>query len=109
MIDSQWHLVSREQAELSGALDRETVPSLWRSLKLWQPDVKQVTVSLASVERVDSAGMAMLIHLIENAKRQNCHIMLSFVPEQLGMLFQLSNIEQMMSQHIKQATEVTSG
>ncbi|MGO1297346.1 MAG: STAS domain-containing protein [Vibrio sp.] len=109
MMDSQWHLVSPEQAELHGVLDRDTVPSLWCSLKLWQPDVKQVTVSLASVERVDSAGMAMLIHLIENAKRQNCHIMLSFVPKQLGMLFQLSNIEQMMSQHIKQATEVNGG
>ncbi|SJL83624.1 STAS domain-containing protein [Vibrio palustris] len=109
MSDSQWHIVSPEYAELQGALDRDTVPKLWESLSQWTADVEQVTVSLASVERVDSAGMAMLIHLIENAKRQNCHIMLSFVPKQLGMLFQLSNIEQMMNQHIKQSTEVNGG
>jgi phospholipid transport system transporter-binding protein len=42
----------------------------------------------------------MLIHLIEHAKSQNCHIMLSFVPEQLMTLIQLSNVESLIEKHI---------
>lgn len=88
---------------LSGSLDRDEVPELWASLKNWTLTGDTADVSLAQVERIDSAGMAMLLHLIENAKKQNCHIMLSFVPEQLRTLFQLSNVESLVAQHIKES------
>ncbi len=104
MIHSQWQVVSSELVKLTGELDRDMVPSLWKALQQWQPQNTQVEVSLQDVERVDSAGMVMLIHLIEHAKQKNCHIMLSFVPEQLRTLFQLSNVEKMIAQHIKNPT-----
>jgi len=103
-MHSQWQLISPELAKLTGALDRDKVPPLWKALQQWQPQSKQFEVSLDDVERIDSAGMVMLIHLIEHAKQQNCHIMLSFVPEQLRTLFQLSNIDHLMAQHIKNPT-----
>lgn len=86
---------------LSGSLVRDCVPELWADLKQWQVSGEFAEVSLQNIERVDSAGMAMLIHLIEHAKQQNCHIMLSFVPAQLRTLFQLSNVESLVAQHIK--------
>ncbi len=104
MNHPQWQLTNSELAKLTGALDRDMVPHLWKALQQWQPQNNQIEVSLQDVERVDSAGMVMLIHLIEHAKKQNCHIMLSFVPEQLRTLFQLSNVEHMMAQHIKNST-----
>ncbi|NVJ58556.1 MAG: STAS domain-containing protein, partial [Vibrionaceae bacterium] len=58
-------------------------------------------VNMEQVKRVDSAGMVLLIHLIEHAKKQNCHIMLSFVPKQLKTLFQLSNVEEFLGGHLK--------
>lgn len=109
MSHPQWQSESAQQARLSGALDRETVPELWRYLSQWQPEETKLNVSLAEVERIDSAGMVMLIHLIEHAKRQNCHIMLNSVPEQLSTLFQLSNIDQMMAQHIENSAGVICG
>jgi phospholipid transport system transporter-binding protein len=42
----------------------------------------------------------LLIHLIEHAKNKNCHIMFDFVPEKLRTLFQLSNVEALVAQHI---------
>ncbi len=103
-MSSQWQVKTPELAELSGTLDRDKVPLLWKELKQWQVTTNQTEVSLQHVDRIDSAGMAMLIHLIEHAKKQNCHIMLSFVPEQLRTLFQLSNIENVMDQHVKNST-----
>jgi len=104
MNHPQWQLTNSELVKLTGALDRDMVPPLWKALQQWKPQNNQIEVSLQNVERVDSAGMVMLIHLIEHAKKQNCHIMLSFVPEQLRTLFQLSNVEHMMAQHIKNST-----
>lgn len=109
MSHPQWQVVNAEQMLLRGALDRDTVPKLWPAIQAWQATYPQCEVSLAEVERIDSAGMVMLIHLIEHAKTQNCHIMLSFVPQELRTLFQLSNIEAMMAQHIQPPAGVNCG
>ncbi|MDF2156000.1 lipid asymmetry maintenance protein MlaB [Vibrio sp. CAU 1672] len=86
---------------LTGALDRDTVPALWAIARQWQPSQASLECSLQAVTRIDSAGMVMLIHLIEHAKKQNCHIMFSFVPAQLRTLLQLSNVETIVGEHIK--------
>ena len=101
MNHGQWQQQSSQRYSLSGDLTRETVPALWEQLQTWQPEGAEAEISLEQVSRVDSAGMVMLIHLIERAKIASCHIILSFVPEQMHTLFQLSNIEDMMSAHIK--------
>lgn len=101
MSHPQWRSLNEHQYALSGALDREHVPQLWTELQRWQMEQNEIEVSLEQLERVDSAGMVMLIHLIEHAKKQNCHIMLSFMPKQLETLFQLSNVEQYLDGHLK--------
>ncbi|MFY2510235.1 STAS domain-containing protein [Vibrio pectenicida] len=101
MISDQWLRISDDEYQVLGVLDRESVPELWGALSQWNPSNSVIEVSLEKVERVDSAGMVMLIHLIEHAKIKNCHIMLSFVPKQLLTLFQLSNVEECINGHIK--------
>ncbi|MDK9762121.1 lipid asymmetry maintenance protein MlaB [Vibrio sp. D420a] len=101
MSQTQWSKLSSVEFQLSGDLDRDSVPAIWRTLQAWKTTESRVQVNLNTVERIDSSGMVMLIHLIEHAKNQNCHIMLSFVPEQLRTLFQLSNIQPMMAEHLK--------
>lgn len=101
MSHPQWRSRNEHQYALNGALDREHVPQLWTELQRWQIEQSEIEVSLEQLERVDSAGMVMLIHLIEHAKKQNCHIMLSFMPKQLETLFQLSNVEQYLDGHLK--------
>lgn len=101
MIAQQWKKQEKGY-QITGELTRDTVPQLWQYLKQWQPESNEVEVSLNEIGRVDSAGMVMLIHLIQNAKQLNCHIMLSFVPEQLRTLFQLSNVESILLKHIKE-------
>ncbi|KFI09373.1 STAS domain-containing protein [Vibrio coralliilyticus] len=101
MSAKQWLSVSDGHYQITGALDRESVPALWHSLCNWKVTSSTIEISLEQVERVDSAGMVMLIHLLEHAKKQNCHIMLSFVPKQLLTLFQLSNVEEFIDGHLK--------
>lgn len=100
MSECQWQASANGYA-LLGELTRDTVPRVWANIQGWTPTLSECEVSLEQTHRIDSAGMAMLIHLIQHAKNSNCHIMLSFVPEQLRTLFQLSNIETMLVNHIK--------
>jgi len=109
MGNLQWQLDSEQRYSLSGELDRESVPELWSLLKQQQFPAGDVDVSLEQVTRVDSAGMVMLIHLLEHAKKQNCHIMLSFVPDELHTLFQLSNVEEFVAGHLESTTGVNCG
>lgn len=109
MMEPKWQQDNDGQYLLTGDLNRDTVPKLWQSIQTSQLASEQVEVSLESVTRIDSAGMVMLIHLIENAKKQNCHIMLSFVPEQLRTLFQLSNVDELIAGHLKNTTGVNCG
>jgi phospholipid transport system transporter-binding protein len=101
MSHEQWKPLAPDNIELSGDLDREAVPALWLFIKQWQPMGTTLTVSLQNVNRIDSAGMVLLIHLIEHAKNKNCHIMFDFVPAKLRTLFQLSNVESIVAQHLK--------
>ncbi len=64
---SQWHLQA-DILKLTGALDRDSVPSLWAVAQQWRPSQTELECSLQEIERIDSAGMVMLIHLLEHAK-----------------------------------------
>lgn len=101
MMQAKWQQEQEDSYSISGELNRDSVPELWRSLQKVQFSTPSAELSLQGLTRIDSAGMVMLIHLIENAKKQNCHIMLCLVPDQLRTLFQLSNVDELMAQHIK--------
>lgn len=101
MHQAKWQVSAPGCYAVCGVLDRDSVPVLWAELKQIRMEQTEVELSLAQLERIDSAGMVMLIHLIEHAKKQNCHIMLSFVPKQLQTLFQLSNVDQHLDGHLK--------
>ncbi|WP_424865219.1 STAS domain-containing protein, partial [Vibrio cholerae] len=49
MSHPQWSAENEHQFSLIGELDRETVPKLWIFLKNWQPQVKQIELSLQQV------------------------------------------------------------
>ena len=100
MIKGNWQKLSSGSYELAGDLTRDTVPGLWDDLQTLTFEQSSLTLSLSGVLRVDSSGMVMLIHLLEHAKKQNCHIILSFVPEQLMTLAALSSAEELFLGHI---------
>lgn len=102
MKHEQWQFDGQQCVQILGGLDRDTVPAMWQQIQQWKLEQPHLELKLTQLERVDSAGMVMLIHLIEHAKKQNCHIMLSCVPKELRTLFQLSNVDLMLAEHIKE-------
>ena len=93
----EWRVQENGHYCLSGALERDTVPAFWQQRQQWMPADSAVTLDLAAVTRVDSAGMVMLLHLCQQLRQQGAELHLLNVPEQLNTLLRLSHVESMFS------------
>ncbi|OOE60267.1 hypothetical protein BZG13_00275 [Salinivibrio sp. ML323] len=82
-----------QQYHLSGRLDRDTVPDFWRQREQWLPADTAFSLDLSALSRVDSAGMAMLLHLDKQLRSQGQQVRYQGVPEQLKLLLTLSNLD----------------
>ncbi|GHA54314.1 hypothetical protein GCM10007086_30590 [Photobacterium aphoticum] len=61
------------------------------------PKDAQVTLDLAALTRVDSAGMVMLLHVYQQLRQQGTALRFLNVPEQLLTLLRLSHVESMLA------------
>ncbi|GAB7218568.1 STAS domain-containing protein [Vibrio comitans] len=104
-----WTLIDEQHAQISGVLNRSSVPQLWQQIVQWSPSVERLEINLNEVLNSDSAAMAFILHLIEHAKNCNCHIMLRSVPNKLLTLFEVSNAMPLLAGHIEIEIEGKSG
>lgn len=82
---------------VSGPLDRNSVPAGWISRKKWLPSGGRVTLDLAEVEQVDSAGLAMLIRLQAELGLDNRELSLRNVNKQLQQFASVSGVTELLS------------
>ena len=57
---------------------------------------KKLTLDLAGVEATDSAGLALLVEWIGEAKRAGCKLKLSHVPKQALALARISEVQKLL-------------
>lgn len=79
---------------LSGKLDRDTLLSLWQQRETAMVDID--TIDVAALDRVDSAGLALLVHLREIARAQGSTPLFSGITEKLQSLITLYNLQQII-------------
>ncbi|MEJ2575428.1 MAG: STAS domain-containing protein [Gammaproteobacteria bacterium] len=78
---------------LSGALDFSTVPEAWRLLEPVVSEAGAVSLSLAGVQRANSAALGLLLEAEEVARRSGCRLVLRDVPAKLRDLAAVSNLD----------------
>ncbi len=76
---------------LRGDLDRETLLPLWNQRQALMNQVN--TVDLAGLSRVDSAGLAMLVHLLGEAEQEGVTLALTGITDRLSTLIALYNLQ----------------
>src|SRR5262249_36539516 len=57
---------------------------------------KKLTLDLAGVEATDSAGLALLVEWVGEAKRAGCKLKFSHVPKQALALARISEVEKLL-------------
>ncbi|TDT56598.1 phospholipid transport system transporter-binding protein [Enterobacter sp. AG5470] len=91
---TQWLSWSRdgERLALQGELDQDVLNPLWDARI---EAMKGVTcIDLQGVTRVDTAGVALLVHLVEQGKKQGVSVTLDGVSENVVTLAALYNLPQ---------------
>ncbi|PIJ51040.1 anti-sigma B factor antagonist [Erwinia sp. OLTSP20] len=79
---------------LSGWLTHETLLPLWQQREDLMNGVSLLDVS--GLEQVDTAGLALLIHLRETAKKQPLTLQMSGITDRLRALIGLYNLQSVM-------------
>ncbi|UQY44600.1 lipid asymmetry maintenance protein MlaB [Erwinia sp. PK3-005] len=79
---------------LRGELDRETLLSLWQQRETAMHDIAVIDVS--GLQRVDSAGLALLVHLRQIALQQGASPVFSGITDKLHSLITLYNLQQII-------------
>lgn len=76
---------------LRGELDRETLLPLWNQRRTLMSQV--YVIDVAGLERVDSAGLAMLVHLREQVAQDGGTLALTGITDRLSTLIALYNLQ----------------
>jgi phospholipid transport system transporter-binding protein len=75
---------------LSGELDQDLLIPLWDSREFAMQGV--TVIDLHSVTRVDTAGVALLVHLVAEGKKQGAAVKLAGVSDNVLTLEKLYNL-----------------
>ncbi|KOC91309.1 lipid asymmetry maintenance protein MlaB [Winslowiella iniecta] len=86
--------VEASTLRLQGELDRETLLSLWEQR---ETVMKQIdTIDVSALDRVDSAGLALLVHLRQILQQQGKSPLFTGVTDKLSSLITLYNLQQII-------------
>jgi phospholipid transport system transporter-binding protein len=82
---------------VSGELDAATVVQVLQQSEQQFPGTKQLEIDLGGVAHSDSAGLALLIEWLREARRRSQQIRFHNVPQQLHALAQISEVDQLFA------------
>ncbi|WP_029686301.1 lipid asymmetry maintenance protein MlaB [Tatumella saanichensis] len=89
------HWQSRDAVlHLNGKLDHETLQPLWTARDSAAQGISIIDVS--GLSRVDSAGLALLVHLQDAATRQGSSVSFVGISDKLQSLITLYNLQQII-------------
>ena len=85
--------IENEQCLLTGALTRQTIPSVANKQFKKLFIAEHATINFSSVDKVDTAGLAWVCALLEHANNHHCQLSFIHIPEQLAKLAKLSGVD----------------
>ena len=90
----QIEAVADNQFRISGDLDFQTVPGVWKSSLSLFGGHQSLTIDLSGVSRSNSAGLGLLVEWMRYAKAQGCTIKFLNLPEQMLQVAQLCGVDE---------------
>lgn len=81
---------------VTGVLDFSTVTAILSQILQLGGNSEDLKLDFSSLERSNSAGLALLLELLAYARKQNRKISFSGIPTQLLDLARMSNVEHLL-------------
>ena len=94
---AQVEQVDAGHLRVMGVLDFSTVTALFSQIHQLGGSTDDLELDFSSLERSNSAGLALLLELLDAARKQNRKITFSGIPPQLLDLARMSNVEHLLN------------
>ncbi|MDX2370280.1 MAG: STAS domain-containing protein [Colwellia sp.] len=85
--------ITTTPVELSGELTRHSIMQITKKSIKALFSSSSTTLDLAQITRIDTAGLAWLFYLLEQASIDNCELSFVNIPTKLEKLISLSGVE----------------
>jgi len=83
--------------EVKGPLQFATVPAVWRSsLCVFTGRHRRLVFDLAGVTRSDSAGLALLVEWMREARKKDIEVHFTNIPAQMEAIARASNLRELL-------------
>ncbi|CUA86922.1 STAS domain-containing protein [Pseudidiomarina woesei] len=83
---------------LSGQLTRNTVPNIWANRRNWLAgEHEALTVDLDAVEKVDSAGIAMLLQIKRALRDTHRELLIVNANQQFKAMLKVSGVDTLLT------------
>ena len=92
----KWLVIDPNSASIKGRLDQNTVVKLLPITKLLAPHQGSLTIELSGIEQIDTAGMAFLLEIKEQATLLQLKVSFEGSTNSLNQLKSLYNLAQML-------------
>lgn len=80
---------------INGLLTFETVPEFLNRTSTWlSSDSEMITIDMKNVSKADSAGLALMVEWLRQAREAKRRIRFVNIPEQLNHLIRVSGLQQ---------------
>ncbi len=96
MSEASIHRARNDRIEVSGVLSFTTVPDLRADAVHMFAGAGRMTVDLGGVSRSDSAGLALMIEWLREARRRKVDLRFAHVPDQIRHMAQVSSLEDIL-------------
>jgi len=85
---------------IRGNLTMATVPAVRNNIKKLTPSdgLKETIVDLASIDRMDTAGVALLVELCSKKKKKGCSFKVVNPDEMVRKVIRLAQLEQLLTE-----------
>lgn len=85
--------ITENNVLFAGELTRQTVMTIPKKSMAHIVNQQRINLDLQQVTQVDTAGLAWLFYLLEQASKTSCQITFSSVPSKLDKLISLSGVD----------------
>ncbi len=85
--------ITENNVLFAGELTRQTVMTIRKKSMAHIVNQQRINLDLQQVTQVDTAGLAWLFYLLEQASKTSCQITFSSVPSKLDKLISLSGVD----------------
>lgn len=82
--------------KVTGILDFSTVTALLTQIQTLSGLEREMTLDFSGLEKTNSAGLALLMELLANARKEGRTVHFSGIPETLMDLARMSSVEQLL-------------